>query len=575
MNPCLLLFLRRSAIGFAVVLAAALMVKPAACAQINVTTDRNPVTLEESFHIVFSTSDVPDGDPDFGPLAQDFDVLGQSSNTSSSWINGKSSKTVQWSLTVMAKHAGTLVIPSIKFGNDASPAYSVTVNSPANTGSRAIHSDQELFLEVEANPARPYVQAQVLYTLKLYTRVEIAQARLSEPELADAVIEKLGDDSNYTTVVDGVTYSVTERKYAVFPQKSGRATIKPLQLTAEVLTGSRPSFSGFFTQQLTKTKRIHSREITLEVKPIPPEFKGSHWLAVEDLQLTQAWSADPAQIKAGEPLTRTLTVEAKGATAGQLPALSGVSDSKQLKMYPDQPTTQEQKRPDGLSASREEKIAIIPAKAGTYRLPAIRIPWFNTRTQTVETATLAETELTAAPAAGDAASAGSAGNAPEPQKRAALAPAAMTAPAKPAVSVWPWLSGALALGWLATILYFLRRPKTAETPRPPADSESETPLPELIAKLKKACYDNDAQAAKDYLIAFGRIKYNVSSLSAIAALSEARLRDEVLLLNRVLYGRDAPVWEGKKLFQAFSEHKAREKTQSAGKPSPLAPLYRL
>jgi len=45
-----------------------------------------------------------------------------------------------------------------------------------------------------------------------------------------------------------------------FRQKSGKLTIKPLVLTAEVLTSSRPSFNGFFNSQMTKTKRVESKQ---------------------------------------------------------------------------------------------------------------------------------------------------------------------------------------------------------------------------------------------------------------------------------------------------------------------------
>jgi hypothetical protein len=84
----------------------------------------------------------------------------------------------------------------------------------------------------------------VLYTVRLYRRVDIT-AGLSDPELGDAVIERLGDDSNYNTQINGVDYGITERKFAIFPQKSGSVTIKPLVLTAEVLDNSRPNFNGF------------------------------------------------------------------------------------------------------------------------------------------------------------------------------------------------------------------------------------------------------------------------------------------------------------------------------------------
>jgi hypothetical protein len=358
--------------------------REAIAAQINVTTDRNPVSIDDSFRIIFTASESPDDDPDFSPLEQDFDILGQSSSSNSSWINGKSSKTIQWTLTVMAKQASSLIIPSIKFGDDTSQTATILVTR--GTANKDMKTDKDLFLDVGATPENPYVQAQILYTLKLYTRIDIAQARMNEPELDDAVIEKLGEDSNYNTLVNGVNYSVTERKYAIFPQKSGKMTIKPLVLTAEVLTNSRPSFNGFFSPQITKTKRVESKAVTLNVKPVPSGFTGQHWLSAEELHLKQEWSGDIRQMKAGEPVTRTLTLLAKGTTVGQLPELNSAKIDDQLKTYPDQPVLQEQKKPDGIIAFREEKIALIPSKSGDYVLPAIEIPWFNTQNQKMEIA---------------------------------------------------------------------------------------------------------------------------------------------------------------------------------------------
>ncbi|MGZ8947503.1 MAG: BatD family protein, partial [Methylococcaceae bacterium] len=192
-------------------------------AQIAVSLDRNPVGLNESFQIIFTATESPDDDPDFSPLEQDFSILNQSHTSSSSWINGKASRTIQWRLDVMAKNAGSLIVPPINFGSDVSDTTTVLVTQKATN--KPADTDEDLFLEVEATPENPYVQSQILYTLRVYTRVEIAEARLNEPELADAVIEKLGEDNNYNTQIKGVDYSVTERKYAIFPQKSGPLTI--------------------------------------------------------------------------------------------------------------------------------------------------------------------------------------------------------------------------------------------------------------------------------------------------------------------------------------------------------------
>jgi hypothetical protein len=540
-------------------------------AQVNVTTDRNPVSLNESFRITFSATESPDDDPDFSPLEQDFDLLNQSSSSQTSWVNGKSSKTIQWILTVMAKQVGNIAIPAIRFGDDMSQPSSITV-TPNSQQKNADAPTDDLFLTVEASPENPYVQSQVLYTLKLFTRIEIAQARLNEPELADAVIEKLGDDSNYSTQIDGVNYSVTERKYAIFPQKSGSITIKPLVLTAEVLTANPPSFNGFFNQQFTKTRRVESKAITLEVKPAPPEFNDSNWLSADELHLTQEFSGDPLHVNVGEPLTRTLSLLAKGATVGQLPEINNSKSDDQLKSYPDQPVLQEQKKPDGFIALREEKIALIPGKPGDYLLPAIEIPWFDSKSQKIALAKIPATKITAISSVNTSTAT------PIPTQKQAMPPQGEPAPKQqPEASShhWLWLALFFGFGWLATLIYFLTRTvkhKPETNPRP--DGNKSQSLRACIHSLKQACSDNNASTAKNALLDWGRLQFKVSNLSTLAELCNPQLKEEILLLNRTLYGKADVQWQGKKLFQAFSEENTPSQ-RTATKAEALEPLYRL
>ncbi len=533
-------------------------------ADIDVSVDRNPVSLDESFQIIFTANESPDDDPDFSPLEQDFSILSQSNSSSSSWINGQSSKTIQWTLKVMANHAGSLVIPPVKFGNDVSPQSSPILVTQTSEN-KAVNSNEDLFIEVEATPKNPYIQSQVIYTLRLFTKTDITQARLNEPELADAVIERLGEDSNYNTQVNGVNYSVTERKYAIFPQKSGQLMIKPLVLTAELVDINSPGFNSFFNSQITKTKRVESKAVTLDIKPVPASFTGQHWLPAEQLVLKQEWSGDIQQMKVGEPMTRTLTLLAKGTTVGQLPELNTTKINDRLKAYPDQPVLKEQKKPDGLVAFREEKIALIPSKTGTYTLPAIEIPWFNIKSQKIEVAKIPEMTITAMAAAG--------------AQAAAIAPV-LTAPKIESTTKiqpqqnnrWLWVSIFLASGWLATLIYFLT--KRSFKKQVIEIDDAEMSLKETIKNLKKACHENNAVAAKVALLDWGRQKYKVTNLGAIAVFCHARLRDEILHLNQILYGKKGEQWQGKKLFQAFTENKAREKIARTDDNS-LEPLYRL
>jgi len=549
---------------FSLVMLFLLLSSPLLCqASIDASVERNPVNIEDSFDIIFTSTETPDDAPDFSPLKQNFSVLSQSQSENSSWINGQStSRKIKWVVSVMANKSGKLEIPAIRFGNMESNALTITV-MPVATSKNLSHNDEDLFMEVSATPENPYVQAQVIYTLKLFTRVDIAQAKLNEPELADAVIEKLTEDSSYNTRINGVDYSVTERKYALFPQKSGTLTINPLILTAEVVRSSNSTFNGFFNPQLTRSKRIESKAIILKVKPIPNEFDKQHWLPAEKVELSQQFSGDVQQMKVGEPLTRTLTIKAKGVSVGQLPELSTISSDNNLKTYPDQPILNERKLPDGLTASREEKIAIIPSKEGNYKLPAIEIPWFNTETEKVEMATLPEIPVTVL----------SSGHLPEPttqiqntitseQKTPApktstppdtVAPVVMSSP------IWQWISIFLGTGWLLTIIYFLKK-KTSITVKEEVIRESDVDLKNLSNQLKIACSENDMLATKNILQIWGQQQFDAGTLGMIAIHCDARLRDEILNLNEMLYsGKKTSPWQGKKLFQAFSEQLARKK----------------
>ncbi len=550
---------------------------PAIAADITVTVDRNPVNLNESLQMVFSATEEPDRDPDFSPLEKDFDILNQSRSSNVSIINGAFNKSYTWTLNVMPRHSGTLPIPPISFGKDSSQASSVVVNESSTAQTNTPQAGEDLFLEVTAVPENPYVQAQVIYTLKLYRKVRIAEASLTEPEPENAVVEKLGDDKNYNTHIYGQNYTVTERKYAVFPQQSGPMTIAPLSLTAQVITGQRSRFDGFFGSQSTRTQRIMSKAVTLDVRPVPEEFTGSYWLPAENLYLQQQWSGDTQNLKVGEPLTRTLTLTAIGTAVSELPELNNISGvirsdrQGELKNYPDQPVLKEQQKADGVIALREEKIAFIPSKAGVYHLPAIEIPWWNTKTGKMVLARIPAQTVTAIGPGPVQTQQPVTGVPQQPQQTEPL-PARQSSPPvqQTAGDIWPWVSAFLACGWLATIILIMVKQRSMKQPKQPALQPDQS-----VTELKQACRDNDAKAAKNALIQWGRKRFNVSNLAKIAECCDPQLKEQILLLNRRLYDPHADGWQqGGSLLRAFKKGQ-NTTTMQATAEQVLQPLYKL
>lgn len=537
---------------------------PAYATEIQTSVDRNPVSINDSFRIIFSAGEKPDGDPDFAPLQDNFEIVDQQRSSNASWVNGRSSRVEQWTLSVLAKQTGELLIPPIAFGSDTSKPLKITVSE----NQAAPQSNDEIFLEVAATPEKPYVQSQVIYTLRLYRRLQITQARLDEPQMKDAVIEKLGEDSNYTTQVKGVDYWVTERKYAIFPQQSGAVTIAPLTLTADVLVQRQPRFNGFFNQQTTETRRISSKAVTLNVQAAPANFNGP-WLSAEALQLSENWSDNSRQVKVGEPLTRTIRLTAKGATVGQLPELSSQTAMDGIKTYPDQPVLKEDKQSDGMTATREEKIAFIPSKPGNYTIPGLKITWYNSKTQQQEHASLPDVVIKAV--GGDPLKP-SVPTAPATDSPVQIQPIASVSPDSDDIRLWQGLSAFLALGWLLTIAAYLRKAKPAPTPTQPR----EQPVAEtnLEKNLKRACWENNPHLAKQQLLQWGKTRYGVDNLGSIAKHSPDPLRQEIETLNQHLYAQQAQAWNGEPLWQAFSNHQ-EEKNRKTPPNDGLEPLYKL
>jgi hypothetical protein len=450
----------------------------------------------------------------------------------------------------MAKQAGELLIPPVAFGDDVSKPLKLTVTDKSSN----LANNEDLFLEVQATPDKPFVQSQVIYCFRLYRRVQIAQASLSEPELKEAVIEKLGEDSNYTTQIKGVDYWVTERKYAIFPQQSGVLTIPALTLNAEIVS-AQAGRNSFFGQAITQNKRVSSKPITLNVQAVPEALKQAAWLSAESLQLTEQWSDSQLQVKVGEPLTRTVTLVAKGSTVGQLPELSTQIAVEGIKTYPDQPQLQEAKNNDGLTAMRQEKIAFIANKAGEYQLPAIDVAWFNSKTQQLETAHLPAVTIKALAVT----------EAVETQVAPTVqVPQITSVENQDQVHLWQTIAGLLALGWLINGVWWFKHSPKSQAVMVPA----KTLVNAAEANLKQACQSNNPQAAKQALLAY----FAVDSLAAIGATGS--FADEINGLNRYLYSGQTSEWHGDGLWQAFKQRPVSSQQAQAVEVS-LEPLFKL
>lgn len=554
-----------------VLLGALLAAQTGLAASIDVSLDRNPVPINESFTVTFTASAEPDSEPDFTPLQQDFEIISQGQSSQFSLNNGRASRQISWQVQVVARKTGNLDIPSIAFGRDRSNPFTVTVTNGA------VHSKQgseaTIFVEIEAEPKNPYVQAQTLITVRVLSRVAFS-GDLSPPIVEGATLDKLDQDHEYVTSRDGVQFKVDERRYAFFPQKSGRLSIAPVNLTVQV-AGANAMFNPLIRQG-GKTQRLHSDPIELDVRPIPPQFTGKQWLPAAKLALSESWTPATLQVASGDPLTRTLTLTAEGATVGLLPELSaGELPATEIKQYPDQPVMKEDKLGSGFSSMRQQKTAFIATRPGSYSLPRMEIPWWNTQTDRMEIARLPERTLTVKGAVPSPATPPSVVSAPAGQAEPAVVASLPPAGGSPlSAGYWPWLAGVLGLGWLSTALaWWWRRRQTRDRSPAPVVGSSERALLDALAQ---ACRANAAGPARRALTGWAAYRWPDVPAAALERHCGGDLGREIGRLNRALYAADASSWNGADLWAAFAAHRkahGAEAGLTAQSPA-LEPLYK-
>lgn len=537
-------------------------------AAVDVRVEPDPPAHGESFRIAFTVQGEVANEPDFAPLEPVAEILSRNRQTSIQWINGAHTRTTTWVLEVIAKVAGPLVIPAIIFGKSTSAPHTIRI-SDSSPGA----DDNGLFLEVDASPRDPYVQEQVIYTIRLWRRFELSNASLSEPHLSrDAIVRPLGEDRQLSMEKNGKAYEVIERRFALFPQASGEVQIAPSTVTAQVLTRSFSLFDMF--GQSVKTRRVTSEPVILKVRPVPDAFPANgNWLPASKVRVNEEWNPATLEAKVGEPLTRTLTLWAEGLTSGQLPNFRTALPAT-LKAYPDQPSLKDDSHAETLTAVHQEKLALIPTAAGTIVLPAVTVPWWNTTTDKFETARLPARTITALPAAGD-----SPPPAPMPSAAAPVMPESRSVPLVIATPrggfmTWPgwfWVAVTNLGAWLFAVWWFLRR-----LPRRDPDTALD---PERVsvraarALVASACRQHDPAAARRALLAWAAAKwpeFAPNTLSAIAVRA-GPLASAIADLNRALYQPGAPAWDSGSLARAFDANTGESPPASL----PLPHLFKL
>ncbi len=541
-------------------------------ADIHVRVDRTQIELNETFTLIFEASESPDDDPDFSPLEKDFQVLAKSTSSNMSIINGEYKRSKKWSVSLIALHEGSLSIPAISFGSDSSPAYQINIMQPQKSTGKA---GEDFISELEIDTTSVYTQAQIIVTQRLLSSKNITAYEFSALKTRgiEVVQEKLGELKQYQSKRGNKPYLILEQSYALYPQSAGNLIIEPSIASARIaLQNQRSNRSGFDPfRSNTKTVRRSSDKKTIEVKAIPAAFKGKHWLTAKEVQLVEEFP-ESQNFKAGEPITRTLVLLVDGQIASQLPEFF-TPDIKGLKQYPDKPLLKNNISETGITGMQQIKIAIIPAATGSYTLPEISIPWWNTQSNTFEIAKIKERTFTVAENGTNSNSAPQITPIPRLEESNIVLdnqkiPATAADPAGSSDNSLPWkiTSLFLGIGLLFALWLLWRKNKTQTTSTIEKNAYETRSIKQALKHLKQASTNNDTVALKAALLEWAQALFTeqqIHSLGELAKHVDATLMDKINSLNESLYRNNSTPWQCPELYDLCLDFTDKFKKQSS------------
>lgn len=533
------------------------MCSTCALASLSVTVDRTEISDADLLKLTLLVRDTTTAtNPDFRALEPDFEIVqrsGPNQSSKISIINGRQSSevTVAWELRLRPKRLGTLTIPAFQMGSDVSRPININVRRQSEAMKQKM--SQLVFFDTSVDTTETYVQGQIIYTIKLYYVENISGDFPPMPALPDAVVETIESERRYDAITNGRRYYVLEKRYGIYPQKSGLLTIP-----GQTFSGFRVG-PGFFSTREPILTRSEAHPITVKAKPA--EFTGDHWLPATNVTIEESWIGGAPEFIVGEPVNRSIVIAASGVAASLLPPLND-APIEGAKTYQDPAVEEQNLTADGIDSTQTIVVGIVPTRAGSLNLPAIEIPWWNTKTDQLEVAIIdaQSFEVKASPKNQQV----------TPVSQPVVAEAPVVGSPRGAIieTYWQYLAIGMFALWLITMAmwYFQAR---RSSPAPVDAKPSLGPnLAEALKQLKSACRGSDAKLAQALTVQWGNLKYsNIHSLQELTRVTaDSELRAAINELEAGLYSPDATgSWNGQSLWKAiqFIEQRKGQKKKSS------------
>ena len=338
------------------------------------------------------------------PKFEGFEVYGPSQGTNISFINGKVTKSTSLTYTLKPKKQGDFTIDAASAIINGKEMKSNSINirvvaaqerRKSNDPFQSMMEEMEemqrqmmrqfqqpsyseaeikqylstnLFVRAIPSKSSLYEGEQTTISYKIYARVACDGFMATKMPSYNGFLSeefKLPEQQEpKTETLNGVQYQTLEiKRVTLFPQKSGKIVIEPIELSANAYIGYQPYEYNF-----------KGNVITLDVKPLPQKNKPTAFSgAVGKFSFSAEY--DKVKTAVGEPLTLKITYTGTGNL--KLITAPKLEFPEEFEAY--EPKTKDAYENNGtvVSGSKSFEYILIPQDGGTFKLPKYEFAYFD------------------------------------------------------------------------------------------------------------------------------------------------------------------------------------------------------
>ena len=363
-----------------------------------------------------------------------------------------------------------------------SPSDPTSTARPARLGAR------DLFIEATASADTVYQNQQVIVEYRLFFRPGI---RLRRSRMADAwdasgfwreELDVENRPSPQQRTRNGTTYeTIMLKRVALFPTKTGRLTVAPLQIETEARAqpqlGQR---NGPIARSQYESVTLASDSTTIHARPLPPNAPSAFDGAVGQFSMNTQVGA--GSVAVGADIDLTARIQGSGNLAIVSPPV--VAPPADVPAYDPAVETTIERDEAAIRGEKTFRFALVPQASGTYTLPPVQFAYFDPETERYETLRSAARELQVTGEAGSKAESRTGNGLPIGEIAGSMsAPNTWIRSDRAPLYAQPWAYVAAAIPLLLALggVAYRRRPSTD-----PPDSTTDETVEEAQRRLQSA-----------------------------------------------------------------------------------------